>query len=171
MNFSSLTALSPVDGRYARQTQGLRPFFSEYGLIRHRVLVEVRWLQALAKHPQIEEVPAFSDTANALLDSLINDFSEADAERVKEIERTTNHDVKAVEYFLKEKVESNAEILKVSEFIHFACTSEDINNLAYALMIQTTCEQVILPALSAISGDLQRKTQKYAGSDYNYRNN
>jgi adenylosuccinate lyase len=162
MNFSSLTALSPVDGRYARQTQGLRPFFSEYGLIRHRVLVEVRWLQALAKHPQIEEVPAFSDTANALLDSLINDFSEADAERVKEIERTTNHDVKAVEYFLKEKVESNAEILKVSEFIHFACTSEDINNLAYGLMLKGGRDEVLIPQLQQINTAIIGLAHQYA---------
>ena len=162
MNFSSLTALSPVDGRYARQTQGLRPFFSEYGLIRHRVLVEVRWLQALAKHPQIEEVPAFSDAANALLDSLINDFSEADAERVKEIERTTNHDVKAVEYFLKEKVESNAEILKVSEFIHFACTSEDINNLAYGLMLKGGRDEVLVPQLQQINTAITELAHQYA---------
>ncbi len=162
MNFSSLTALSPVDGRYARQTQGLRPFFSEYGLIRHRVLVEVRWLQALAKHPQIEEVPAFSETANALLDSLINDFSEADAERVKEIERTTNHDVKAVEYFLKEKVESNAEILKVSEFIHFACTSEDINNLAYGLMLKGGRDEVLVPQLQQINTAITELAHQYA---------
>lgn len=162
MNFSSLTALSPVDGRYVRQTQGLRPFFSEYGLIRHRVLVEVRWLQALAKHPQIGEVPAFSDTANAMLDALIDDFSEADAERVKEIERTTNHDVKAVEYFLKEKVATNAEILKVSEFIHFACTSEDINNLAYGLMLKGGRDEVLIPQLQQINTAITGLAHQYA---------
>ena len=156
MNFSSLTALSPVDGRYARQTQGLRPFFSEYGLIRHRVLVEVRWLQALAKHPQIEEVPVFSDAANALLDSLINDFSEADAERVKEIERTTNHDVKAVEYFIKEGFGDNDELKAISEFVHFACTSEDINNLAHALMLRDGVRDVLLPAMEEIAELLTR---------------
>lgn len=162
MNFSSLTALSPVDGRYARQTQGLRPFFSEYGLIRHRVLVEVRWLQALAEHPQVKEVPAFSDTANSMLDALINDFSETDAERVKEIERTTNHDVKAVEYFLKEKVATNAEILKVSEFIHFACTSEDINNLAYGLMLKGGRDEVLIPQLQQINAAITGLAHQYA---------
>ena len=147
MDLSSLTALSPVDGRYASKTSSLRPFFSEYGLIKNRVLVEVRWLQALSNHSDITEVPTFSSEANALLDQIAENFSEEDAERVKTIERTTNHDVKAVEYFLKEKIADNAEINAVSEFIHFACTSEDINNLAYALMIKGGRETVLLPEI------------------------
>jgi adenylosuccinate lyase len=134
-NFA-LTAISPIDGRYAGKVEELRPVFSEYGLIRFRVLVEVRWLQALAKHPLIAEVSPFSVSATQLLNSIVSEFSEADAQRVKDIEKTTNHDVKAVEYFLKEKIAACAELESVSEFIHFACTSEDINNLSYALMLK-----------------------------------
>ncbi len=134
-NFT-LTAISPIDGRYADKVDALRPIFSEYGLIRFRVLVEVRWLQALAQQPLIIEVSPFSTEANQRLNSIISDFSEADAQRVKDIEKTTNHDVKAVEYLLKEKIAGCAELEKVSEFIHFACTSEDINNLSYALMLK-----------------------------------
>ena len=136
MSNFSLTAISPIDGRYAGKVEELRPIFSEYGLIRFRVQVEVRWLQALANHPLVAEVSSFSDSANELLNSIVSDFSETDAQRVKDIEKTTNHDVKAVEYLLKEKIAGNAELQKVSEFIHFACTSEDINNLSYALMLQ-----------------------------------
>lgn len=134
-NFN-LTAISPIDGRYADKVNLLRPVFSEYGLIRFRVEIEVRWLQALAKHPLITEVSPFSDAANQILDGIVSDFSEADAQRVKDIEKTTNHDVKAVEYLLKEKIAGCAELEQVSEFIHFACTSEDINNLSYALMLK-----------------------------------
>jgi len=136
MTHFTLTAISPIDGRYADKVNALRPIFSEYGLIRFRVQVEVRWLQALANHPLITEISPFSDSANRLLDNIINDFSEADAQRVKDIEKTTNHDVKAVEYLLKEKIAGHTELEKVSEFIHFACTSEDINNLSYALMLK-----------------------------------
>jgi adenylosuccinate lyase len=136
MSLTSLTAISPIDGRYARQVEKLRPIFSEYGLIRFRVLVEVRWLQALAEETKISEVPAFSETAKQALDAIAAGFSETDAARVKEIERTTNHDVKAAEYFLKEKIAGSTELEKVSEFFHFACTSEDINNLSYALMLK-----------------------------------
>ncbi|MGZ8151682.1 MAG: adenylosuccinate lyase [Methylovulum sp.] len=134
-NFA-LTAISPIDGRYADKVEKLRPIFSEYGLIRFRVQVEVRWLQALSKHPFITEVSPFSDSANQLLNGVIDNFSEADAQRVKDIEKTTNHDVKAIEYLLKEKMAGCAELEQVSEFIHFACTSEDINNLSYALMLK-----------------------------------
>jgi len=134
-NFS-LTALSPIDGRYADKVAPLRPIFSEYGLIRYRVQVEVRWLQALAAHSLIAEVQPFSDEANGLLNAIVDDFSEADAQRVKDIEKTTNHDVKAVEYLLKEKIQGCGELERVSEFLHFACTSEDINNLSYALMLK-----------------------------------
>ena len=132
----ALTAISPIDGRYADKVEALRPIFSEYGLIHFRVLVEVRWLQALAVHPLIPEVSPFSESANELLNTIVTDFSLADAQRVKDIEKTTNHDVKAVEYLLKEKIAGCAELEQVSEFIHFACTSEDINNLSYALMLQ-----------------------------------
>ncbi len=134
-NFA-LTAISPIDGRYAGKVDRLRPVFSEYGLIRFRVVVEVRWLQALAAQKEITEVAELSNKACQCLDRVIDEFSEADAERVKVIERTTNHDVKAVEYFLKEKITGLAELENISEFFHFACTSEDINNLAYALMLK-----------------------------------
>jgi len=145
MELSPLTAISPVDGRYAAKTAELRPIFSEYGLIRHRVLVEVRWLQKLAEHPGIPEVPPFSEHARTVLDGMVENFTEADAQRVKNIERTTNHDVKAVEYFIKEKIAGNAELEAVSEFVHFACTSEDINNLAYGLMLREGRNQILLP--------------------------
>lgn len=132
----SLLAISPIDGRYAGKVGELRPIFSEYGLIRFRVQVEVRWLLALASHSGIAEVPAFTPAAVEVLNRIVSDFSEEDAQRVKEIEKTTNHDVKAIEYFLKEKIAGHAELEKVAEFIHFACTSEDINNLSYALMLK-----------------------------------
>ncbi len=147
MNYSALTAISPIDGRYAGKVEELRPIFSEYGLIRFRVQVEVRWLQALSKHPDIQEVHELSDPANQLLNSIITGFSEVDAQRVKDIEKTTNHDVKAVEYFLKEKISGQEELEKVSEFLHFACTSEDINNLSYALMLKEG-RAVLLPQIN-----------------------
>lgn len=150
MEFSPLTAISPVDGRYADKCADLRPIFSEYGLIRHRVLVELRWLQALAAHPQIAEVPPLSGHANAVLEGIIEGFGEEDARRVKNIERSTNHDVKAVEYFLKERIAGNAELEAVAEFIHFACTSEDINNLAYALMLREGRNQVLLEQMDQV---------------------
>jgi len=132
----TLTAISPIDGRYANKVDALRPIFSEYGLIRYRVEVEVRWLQTLAAEAKVVEVPALSADAIAVLNGIVSNFSEADAQAVKDIEKTTNHDVKAVEYFLKEKIKHNAELHAVNEFIHFACTSEDINNLSYALMLK-----------------------------------
>ncbi|MEI8572598.1 adenylosuccinate lyase [Methylomonas sp. LW13] len=132
----TLTAISPIDGRYAGKVDALRPIFSEYGLIRYRVEVEVRWLQALAAEAKIAEVPALSAEATAVLNNIVSDFSEADALAVKDIEKTTNHDVKAVEYFLKKKIEGNTELHAINEFFHFACTSEDINNLSYALMLK-----------------------------------
>ncbi len=124
MDLEPLTAISPIDGRYADKTSDLRAVFSEYGLIRHRVLVEVRWLQALATHPGVSEVPAFSQEANHRINDIIDNFDLESAARVKEIERTTNHDVKAVEYFLKEQMAETPELVAVQEFIHFACTSE-----------------------------------------------
>ena len=136
MQLSELTAISPIDGRYGSKTEELRQIFSEFGLIRSRVEVEVRWLQQLAAHESIAEVPPLSDVASAMLDELVSAFSAADAEAIKEIERTTNHDVKAVECFIKRKIASNPELQAISEFVHFACTSEDINNLSHALMLK-----------------------------------
>jgi len=136
MELSALTAVSPVDGRYGSKTAGLRAIFSEYGLIKSRVVVEVRWLQQLAAHPGIPELKPFSAQATDLLENILKNFSEADAAQIKKIEATTNHDVKAVEYFLKEKIGALPELAAVSEFVHFACTSEDINNLSHALMLQ-----------------------------------
>ncbi|MDD5227366.1 MAG: adenylosuccinate lyase [Methylococcales bacterium] len=155
MTHFSLTAISPIDGRYADKVDLLRPIFSEFGLIRFRVQVEVRWLQALANQTEIVEVAPFSDEATQQLDAIISQFSEIDAERVKTIEKTTNHDVKAVEYFLKEKIAGNVELEKVSEFIHFACTSEDINNLSYALMLKAGRE-VILGQIEAVISSLTK---------------
>lgn len=150
MDLNSLSAVSPIDGRYGSKTSDLRPIFSEFGLIRHRVLVEVRWLQMLASNPDISEVPALSEPASSLLDSIIDNFSIADAQQVKTIERTTNHDVKAVEYFLKDKIEGNDELMAINEFIHFACTSEDINNLSHALMLNEARSKVLLPQLREV---------------------
>ncbi len=150
MELNSLTAVSPIDGRYGSKTEPLRGIFSEYGLIYHRVLVEVRWLQSLAAHEQIGEVPPLSEHANGILEKIISDFSLEDAQRVKNIERTTNHDVKAVEYFLKEKIAGNDELEAISEFIHFACTSEDINNLSHALMLREGRDGVLLPQMDAV---------------------
>lgn len=142
---SPLFAVSPIDGRYESKTQRLQPLFSEFGLIKNRVLVEIRWLQQLSLQPEISEVPPLSAQSNAVLEQLIENFSEADALRIKTIERTTNHDVKAVEYFLKEKFAENSDLATIAEFLHFACTSEDINNLAYALMMQEARESVLVP--------------------------
>jgi len=162
MELSQLTAISPIDGRYGAKTDALRPIFSEYGLIRHRVIVEIRWLQALAVNEGIKEVPALGGHAERVLNDIIEKFSEQDAQRVKNIERTTNHDVKAVEYFLKEKIAGNAELEAISEFIHFACTSEDINNLAYALMLREARSQSLLPLMDDVIKVLSELAQRYA---------
>ncbi|MDV3439731.1 adenylosuccinate lyase [Metapseudomonas otitidis] len=162
MQLSSLTAVSPVDGRYAGKTSALRPIFSEYGLIRFRVQVEVRWLQRLAAHTGVPEVAPFSAEANALLDKLAEDFQLEHAERIKEIERTTNHDVKAVEYLLKEQAATLPELAKVSEFIHFACTSEDINNLSHALMLREGRDQVILPLMRQLADAIRDLAVRFA---------
>ena len=160
MSLNSLNAISPIDGRYGSKTEKLREIFSEYGLIKARVLVEVRWLQKLAAHKDIAEVPEFSAQANDFLENLLDNFSETEAARIKEIERTTNHDVKAVEYFLKESIKANDELNAVSEFIHFACTSEDINNLSHALMLKAGREAVaedmnaVIARLEALSLEL-----------------
>ncbi|MFV2005398.1 MAG: adenylosuccinate lyase [Gammaproteobacteria bacterium] len=162
MELNELTAISPVDGRYGSKTSTLRKLFSEYGLIKHRVLVEVRWFQALASHEQIAEVPQLENDATKLLNSIVDDFSLPDAERIKTIERTTNHDVKAVEYFLKEKIKGNAQLEASTEFLHFACTSEDINNLSHGLMLKTGRDDVLLPAMDEIIENLTQQAQEYA---------
>ncbi|MES2365420.1 MAG: adenylosuccinate lyase [Pseudomonadota bacterium] len=162
MSFSSLTALSPLDGRYAAKVEALRAHFSEFGLIRNRVTVEIEWLKALAAESAFCEVPVFSPATIAVLDAVAVNFTEADAERVKEIERTTNHDVKAVEYFLRERFASNPEVMQVSEFIHFACTSEDINNLSHALMLKAARETVLLPALDKVTARLTALAHEHA---------
>ena len=162
MDISQLTAISPVDGRYGSKTAALRPIFSEYGLIRHRVLVEVRWLQHLSAQKEITEVPAFSAETQKLLNAIVDDFSQQDALRVKEIESTTNHDVKAVEYLLKEKIAGNKELEAVNEFIHFACTSEDINNLSHALMLREARDNVMLELLDKLTAALSSLAKELA---------
>jgi adenylosuccinate lyase len=159
---SALTAVSPIDGRYGSKTSQLRDIFSEYGLIRYRVLVEVRWLQQLSQHPQVTEVNAFSDAANQILEDLVDNFSVEQAQRIKDIESTTNHDVKAVEYFIKESIADNAELNAVSEYIHFACTSEDINNLSHALMLKAGRENVVVPALLDITDKLAEMAKTFS---------
>lgn len=161
MELNALTAISPVDGRYGSRTDELRDIFSEFGLIKYRVTVEVRWLQQMAGIAGIAEVPALSAAANQLLNDIVDNFSLADAERVKEIERTTNHDVKAVEYLLKEKVAVLPELAAVSEFIHFACTSEDINNLSHGLMLKTARDQVLLPLCDQLLAALKDMAVRY----------
>jgi len=162
MELNELTAISPTDGRYGSKTADLRPIFSEFGLIKHRVLVEVRWLQALAQNDVITEVPVFSADAIKRLNDIAELFNLEDAQRIKDIERTTNHDVKAVEYFLKEKIKGNDELEAVSEFFHFACTSEDINNLSHALMLKAGRDDVLLPNLSAIITKLETMAKDMA---------
>ncbi|NHB86845.1 adenylosuccinate lyase [Photorhabdus tasmaniensis] len=161
MELSSLTAVSPIDGRYGDKVSALRAIFSEFGLLKFRTQVEVRWLQKLAECAEIKEVPAFNADANAYLNEIIANFNEQDAMRIKTIERTTNHDVKAVEYFLKEKVADVPALHKVAEFIHFACTSEDINNLSYALMLKTAREEVILPQWRQIIDTIKKMAAEY----------
>ena len=161
MELNALTALSPIDGRYQDKAAALRPIFSEFGLLKYRVTVEVRWLQKLAAHTQIQEVPALSAEASNYLDSIVANFSVEDANRIKTIERTTNHDVKAVEYFLKEKCEALPELYKINEFIHFACTSEDINNTSHALMLKTAREEVLLPEWKKVINAVVELAERY----------
>ncbi|NUF26733.1 Adenylosuccinate lyase [Gilliamella bombicola] len=161
MELSALTALSPIDGRYGDKTTELRTIFSEYGLLKYRVQVEVRWLQKLASQADILEVPSLSQSAIDHLNKIVEQFSEQDAKRIKEIERTTNHDVKAVEYFLKEKVSTNEELHAINEFIHFACTSEDINNLSYALMLKTAKETVLEPYWNKLIDKITSQAKAY----------
>ena len=161
MQFNALTALSPLDGRYQSKTGALRPIFSEYGLLRFRVTVEVRWLQKLAETTAIQEVPLLSKKAIDYLNDIIANFDVQDAQRIKEIEATTNHDVKAVEYFLKEKCQALPELAAISEFIHFACTSEDINNLSHALMLKTAREEFILPEWKKLINEISKLAEAY----------
>lgn len=162
MSTSALTALSPLDGRYYEKVDGLRPIFSEYGLIRFRVLIEIRWLQMLAEFANLPELPPLSHHAFSLLNGIIDNFSEQDAAHIKHIESGINHDVKAVEYFIKERTQNNAELTKINEFIHFGCTSEDINNLAYGLMLTSARQQCILPALDELTAQLKSLAHGYA---------
>jgi adenylosuccinate lyase len=162
MQLTALSAISPIDGRYADKTWDLREICSEYGLIRYRLIVEVRWLQALSRQDAVPEVAPLSEEAAALLDALIENFGTAEGERVKAIEDTTNHDVKAVEYYFKEKIKNNEELSAVSEFIHFGCTSEDINNLAYALMLSDARSRNILPAVDDIVEAIAELAARYA---------
>ncbi|WP_320819894.1 adenylosuccinate lyase [Thalassolituus sp.] len=156
MELSALTAISPLDGRYGSKTIPLRAIFSEFGLIRARVEVEIRWLQRLADHQDIAEVPAFSAATNAQLNAIVSEFSEEDALRIKKIEATTNHDVKAVEYFIKEKFEGNDELQAVTEFVHFACTSEDINNLSHGLMLKAGRDDVVVPMMKEVAEAIRK---------------
>lgn len=162
MNLSSLTAISPIDGRYGNKTQTLRSICSEYGLIHFRIRAELSWLQELALHPEIQELPSLSKEEVQHLESIFQTFDEAAAQRVKAIESTTRHDVKAVEYFLKERCLEHPTLAKKIEFIHFACTSEDINNLAYALMLQTARDAVLLPTLTLLESTLTEMAHRYA---------
>jgi adenylosuccinate lyase len=155
MSSHALTALSPLDGRYASKVEALRPIFSEFGLMHRRVQVEIAWLLALAADPQVVELPAFGAGQVATLKAIADHFSVADGERIKAIEATTNHDVKAVEYFIKEKIGADAGLAQAKEFVHFACTSEDINNLSYALMLRDARSQVLLPQLDAVTAKLR----------------
>jgi adenylosuccinate lyase len=155
MQLDSLTALSPLDGRYASKVDALRPIFSEFGLMHRRVAVEIAWLVALSDEPGIAELPPFPAGARATLQKIADDFSVADTQRIKDIEATTNHDVKAVEYFIKERIGDDASLRQAKEFVHFACTSEDINNLSYALMLRDAREHVLLPEVDKTTGKLR----------------
>jgi adenylosuccinate lyase len=162
MSLSTLTAISPVDGRYADKAEALRPYFSEHGLIRQRVRVEALWLKHLAQQAEIRELAGFDARAAAVLDGLAANLSIGDADEVKQIERTTNHDVKAVEYFVKSRLDAVAWGKEHREFVHFACTSEDINNLSYALMLKDAREQVLLPRLDALIARLREMAKQHA---------
>ena len=162
MELTSLTAISPIDGRYAGKTQALRAYFSEYGLLHARVEVEVRWLHLLSANSDIAEVPKVSADAENVLNDIMTNFSVGDAAEIKEIERETNHDVKAVEYFIKRKLKTTDELHKINEFVHFACTSEDINNTAYGLMVKNAREKVILPEMDTIVGTLRKLAIEHA---------
>ncbi len=162
MELTALTALSPVDGRYGAKTSVLRQFFSEYGLIKSRVIVEIRWLLCLSRQPNIPEVGPFSAEATTLLEGIIEHFGIDQAIRIKEIERSTNHDVKAVEYFIKEQIADNAELMAINEFVHFACTSEDINNLSHGLMLKHARDEAVLPLQRRVVEVLRQLAHQFA---------
>ena len=164
MDLSPLTALSPVDGRYGSKTAPLREIASEYGLIRYRVAVEVRWLQALADHTEFDALAPLSEEAEGFLGGLVDGFSRDDARRVKAIERETNHDVKAVEYFIRERIAASAELAGAQALVHFACTSEDVNNLAYAMMLSDARARVLLPAMQALVEAVRALAHAWAGA-------
>ncbi|MBN3859416.1 adenylosuccinate lyase [Neisseriaceae bacterium PsAf] len=162
MSVDLLSALSPLDGRYHSKTEVLSPYFSEYGLIRYRVMVEILWLQHLSEIEKIEEIPTFSQKTQTTFKEVINNFSLDDARKIKEIEKTTNHDVKAVEYWLKETFKDNIEVNEIKEFFHFACTSEDINNVSYALMLRDANREVVIPQLEEVVDSLRNVAHTYA---------
>lgn len=162
MNLSALNAISPVDGRYVKKTQALSPYFSEFALIYYRLLVEIRWLESLAANEMIHEVPPMDAESTAFLAELLTQFNEDEALKIKEFEKQTNHDVKAVEYYLKEKLEQSSTLKHITGFIHFACTSEDINNLAYAFMIKEAIAQIIQPNLAEIIGSITLLGKQHA---------
>ena len=164
MKLSALTAISPIDGRYQNKTDALRPIFSEYGLFRFRVEVEIEWLKTLAVHSGIKEISPFSKKSMSILDKIKNDFSVADAKAIKKIEKTTNHDVKAVEYFIRDKIKTNKALKQASQFIHFACTSEDINNLSHALMLKEARDVVLLPKIEETISILKTLSKKHAAT-------
>ena len=163
MDLSSLSAISPIDGRYGDKTAPLRSLFSEYGLMKKRVHIEIEWLKVLASCEQIDEIPQLTTRTLKLLDEISDNFSIQDATRIKEIEASTNHDVKAIEYFLKEKITGNEELEKICEFFHFACTSEDINNLSHALILKDARSEIILPVLTELIGAVRNLSRQYAG--------
>lgn len=162
MKHSVLTAISPLDGRYASLVEGLRAYCSEYGLMRFRLWVEIKWLLMLSEEPLIPEVPRFNKTSKTFLESLFTNFSETEALKIKIIEKTTNHDVKALEYYLKECLAHEPELCRVKEFIHFACTSEDINNLAYAIILKEIREKQLLPSMETLIGTIESLAVQYA---------
>lgn len=162
MSLTSLNAISPIDGRYHNKTKQLKDYFSEYALIRYRVIVEFRWLQQLAVNPGIKEVPGLSESANSFIESIIDNFDENDAQTIKDTEAVTNHDVKAVEYFIKDKLTENNELAPIKEFVHFACTSEDINNLSYGLMLKDYRSDSLLPELKQLIDAIRERAHEYA---------
>ncbi len=162
MTLTTLTSLSPLDGRYAGKLDALRPLFSEYGLIRRRLQVEIAWLKALAREPHFVEIPDFSPATTAELDALVDAFSAEDARAVKAIEQVTNHDVKALEYWIRKRLSGNPEVMRVAEFIHFACTSEDINNLAHALMLHSARVDTLLPMIDCLLARLRELAHEFA---------
>jgi adenylosuccinate lyase len=164
MILTQLTAISPLDGRYLQQVAELQPIWSEFGLMRYRLIIEIRWLQTLANNKKITEIPQFNPRTNKYLENLIANFSVQDAKQIKAIEKKTNHDVKAIEYFLKQKFTTNKTLTAISEFVHFACTSEDINNLAYALMLKDSLKTCLLPTLNVLILTFKKMAHKYAST-------